>query len=265
MKTAFIGAGTMGEAIIAALLRSGGAKPGDIVACDVSEARRAHLASTHGIAVEADPQSAAAADTVVLAVKPQDFEAACAPLAPVLRPEQTVVSIMAGVTVRKLRRALKHAAIVRAMPNTPGQIGAGFVAWTGTPEVSESGRRAVAELLATLGVAVEVPDEKYVDMATAVSGSGPGFVYLVIEALIDGAVEIGVGRDLATQMVTETVLGSAKYMQVTGEHPAALRNRVTSPGGTTAAGLSEMEAHGVRAGLAAAVAAAYERALELGG
>lgn len=265
MKTAFVGAGTMGEAIIAALLRDG-AKPGDIVACDVSAARREHLAATHGIAVEADATAAVRdAATVVLAVKPQDFATACAPIAAALRPEQTVVSIMAGVRTAELRRVLKHAALVRAMPNTPGQIGAGFTAWTATPEVSEGARTAVATLLATLGVAVEVPDEKHIDLATAVSASGPGFVYLVIEALIDGAVEAGLGRDLATRMVVETVLGSAKFMQATGEHPATLRNRVTSPGGTTAAGLAEMEAHGVRAGIAAAIAAAHERARELGG
>lgn len=255
----------MGEAMIAALLRSG-APRANIVACDLSPARREHLAATYGIATTADVAEAArGADLVVLAVKPQDFATVGKTLGEVLAPAQTVVSIMAGVGLGQMRRVLGHPALVRAMPNTPAQIGAGFVVWTATPEVTERARGYADELLVTLGSAVETPEEKYVEMATAVSGSGPGFVYLMIEAMIDGAVQIGLSRDLATRMVCETVLGSAKFMQATGEHPAVLRNRVTSPGGTTAAGLAEMEAMGVRASLAAAIVAAYERTRELGG
>ena len=255
----------MGEAIIAALLR-GGTPASDIAACDVVPARRQHLASAYNIAVHDDaPAAARDADIVLLAVKPQDWRTAAGALGAALQPSQTVVSIMAGVRIDDLTKALGHPAVVRAMPNTPGQIGAGFVAWTATDAVDAKARDAVAALLSTLGTAVEVPGEKYVDMATALSASGPAFVYLVIEAMIDGGVEIGLTRELATQMACETVLGSAKFMQSTGEHPAVLRNRVTSPGGTTAAGLAAMEDHAVRAGVAAAVVAAYQRTLELGG
>lgn len=254
----------MGEAMIAATLR-GGARPVDLVACDAMPARREYLASTYGIAVTGDAvETARNADLVVLAVKPQDFAKVGGALASTFRPEQTVVSIMAGVTLAELRRVLAHPALVRAMPNTPAQIGAGFVVWTATPEVTDTALGAVAALLDTLGSAVQAPDEKTIDMATAVSGSGPAYVFLLIEAFIDAGVRIGLSRDLATRMVVETVLGSAKYMQSVGQHPAVLRGQVTSPGGTTAAGLAQMEAHGVRAGIEAAILAAFERARELG-
>ena len=250
--------------MIASLLRSGTA-PTDITACEKMAARREQIAATHGVAISDDARSAAtAAALVVLAVKPQDFAAAAKPLAGSLTADQTIVSIMAGVSLRELDRLMGHDRLVRAMPNTPAQIGAGFVAWTATAKVNAKARIAVGALLGALGSAVEVADEKQVDMATAVSGSGPGFVYLIIEAFIDAGVRIGMSRELATRMVVETVLGSARLMQATGEHPAVLRNRVTSPGGTTAAGLEEMEAHGVRAALEAAVVQAYQRARDLG-
>lgn len=254
----------MGEAMIAALVRRG-SPPGDIVACDVVAERRQHLASAYGVATEKTVAKAAAgAPIVVLAVKPQDFAKAVGPLRSKLAPEQTVVSIMAGVSMADLAAVLNHDRLVRAMPNTPAQIGAGFVAWTAAAAVDEAARAAIGELLGTLGVAVEVAGDVQIDMATAVSGSGPGYVYLLIEAMIDGAVAIGLGRDLATAMVTQTVLGSTEYLRVSGEHPAVLRARVTSPGGTTAAGLAAMEEFGVRAGLAAAIRAAYERAHDMG-
>jgi pyrroline-5-carboxylate reductase len=167
--------------------------------------------------------------------------------------------------VEEVRQALGHEAIVRAMPNTPAQIGQGMVVWTATEAVDPESRDYVRSVLGALGQELYVDDEKYVDMATAVSGSGPAFVFLVMEALIDAAVHIGIRREMAVPMVIQTMLGSALYAQTTGKHPADLRNMVTSPGGTTAEGLLALEEAGVRAAFTEAVAAAYEKAKRLGG
>lgn len=255
----------MGEAIVAALARRGAAAASAIVVCDVVAARRDHLRSAYGVSTADAPGPATdGASLVVLAVKPQDLAKVGSSIAGRLDASQTVLSIMAGVRMAEIERIVGHDRIVRAMPNTPAQIGAGFVAWTAAEPVSAEAKNAIADILGTLGEAVEVPGEDDIDMATAVSGSGPGYVYLLIEAMIEGAVAIGLRRDLATSMVTRTVLGSVEYLLATGDHPALLRDRVTSPGGTTAAGIAAMEEYGVRAGVAAAIRAAYERALELG-
>ncbi len=172
---------------------------------------------------------------------------------------------MAGVPIQSIRDALKHDAIVRAIPNTPAQIGEGMTVWTATDAVSDSDRELVRSVLAVLGDELYVNDEKYVDMATAVSSSGPAYVFLVMEALIDGAVHIGLRRDLAQRMVTQTILGSARYAQATGKHPADLRNQVTSPAGTTTEGLLALEKAGLRRAFMEAIRAAYEKAQRLGG
>ena len=266
MRLAFVGSGVMGEAIITAVLRGGLARPADVTACDIVAQRREHLAQAHGIATaERAADAVAGSDLIVLAVKPQEFAAAARDLRGKLAANQTAVSIMAGVSLAALRDGLGHAAIVRAMPNTPAQIGEGMTVWTATDAVSASAREDVHLVLGALGQDLYVAEEKYVDMATAVSGSGPAFVFLTMEAMIDAAVHIGLRREMATEMVLQTVLGSARYAQATGRHPADLRNQVTSPGGTTAEGLLALEEAGVRAAFAQAIIAAYERARQLGG
>jgi len=266
MKLAFIGAGVMGEAIIAGVLNKGIAAPADIAACDIVAARREYLTKTYGVRVSDDANSTSSgSEIVILAVKPQEFAAAGRALAPGLNGGQTVMSIMAGVTIHTIRSALGHDAIVRAIPNTPAQIGEGMTVWTATEEVTDSALETIREVLSVLGRELYVSDEKYIDMATAVSSSGPAYVFLVIESLIDAAVHIGLRREMATPMVLQTVLGSARYALETGKHPAELRNQVTSPGGTTAEGLLALEAAGLRAAFMEAVEAAYEKAKQLGG
>ena len=264
MKLAFIGGGVMGEAMISGVLNNGLAKPQDVAACDILAQRRDHLSSTYGIKAGDQPAPALeSAEIVVLAVKPQEFATAARALS--LKPGQTVMSIMAGVTVQAIRAALKHDAIVRAIPNTPAQIGEGMTVWTATDAVADACRELVRSILAVLGQELYVDDEKYVDMATAVSSSGPAYIFLVMEAMIDSAVHIGLRRDLAQRMVIQTILGSAKYAQATGRHPADLRNQVTSPAGTTTEGLLALEKAGLRRAFMDAVRAAYEKAQRLGG
>lgn len=266
MTIGFVGGGVMGEAIIAGLLNKGLATAADVVACDIAPARREHLAQTYGIrTTDRAPEAIAGAEIVILAVKPQEFAAAAQSLAGSLKPDQTVMSIMAGVTIASIREALRHEAVVRAIPNTPARIGEGVTVWTATGNVSPATRERVRSVLAVLGQEAYVTDEKYVDMATAVSSSGPAYIFLVMEALIDAAVHIGLRRDMAEAMVIQTILGSARYAQTTGKHPAELKNQVTSPGGTTAEGLQALEEAAVRAAFVRAVQAAYEKARRLGG
>src|SRR3990172_67828 len=218
MKLGLIGGGVMGEAIIAGVLNKGVARPDDIAACDIASARREHLTKTYGVRVSEDAVAACDGnDSVLLAVKPQEFPQAGRALVGGLNGKQTVMSIMAGVTMDSLRSTLKHDAVIRAIPNTPAQIGEGMTVWTATDAVSNEARENVRSVLSVLGRELYVADEKYVDMATAVSSSGPAYVYLVIEALIDAAVHIGLRRDLAVPMVVQTVLGSARYAQETGK------------------------------------------------
>ena len=264
MKLAFIGGGVMGEAIISGILNNGLAQPQDVAACDILPQRRDHLSTTYGIkALDKPAPTLEGADIAVLAVKPQEFPTAARSLS--LSSGQTVMSIMAGVTIATIRDALKHDAIVRAIPNTPAQVGEGMTVWTATDAVPDAAREQVRSILAVLGQELYVDDEKYVDMATAVSSSGPAYVFLVMEALIDGAVHIGLRRDTAQRMVIQTILGSAKYAQATGKHPADLRNQVTSPAGTTSEGLLVLEKAGLRRAFIQAVQAAYEKAKRLGG
>ncbi len=251
--------------MLSAVIARGVAAPGDIAVAEINDERRTAIASDHGIRTSADPAAAVAgSDIVLFAVKPQEFDAVAPRLKGSLAPGQVAASIMAGVPIAKLQRALGHPAIVRVMPNTPASIGEGMSVWTATAEVDADARARVSSLLSVLGQEIFVEDEKYLDMATALSGSGPGFVYLLIEAFIDAGVHIGFRRDVAEKLVLQTFLGSAKYAQVTGKHPAQLRNEVTSPGGTTAAGLFALEDAGVRAAIIDAVEASFERSKELG-
>ena len=265
MKIAFIGGGVMGEAMISGLISKGSAEPEFIAVSDVDQTRLKALRERYGIRCTADNREAIRGkDIVVLSVKPQVLAEVTEGLRGVLQPEQLVLSIIAGARVETLSRQLGHNSIVRVMPNTPAQIGEGISVWTATEAVSQTQREAAQAILTALGKEIYVADEKYIDMATAVSGSGPAYVFLIIEALTDAAVHIGMPGEMASELVLQTILGSVRFAQVSGKHPAELRDMVTSPGGTTAEGLFRLEDGGLRAILTEAVIAAYEKAKNLG-
>lgn len=262
---ATVGTGVMAESMLSGLLESGQITPDRIVASHPRADRREHLARTLGIrTVESNTQAVVGADIIVLGIKPQMLKSVGKELSAVLRPEQLVLSILAGPTSVALANALHHRAIVRSMPNTPAQLRRGMTVWYATPEVSATQREATATLLSALGHQIAVEDEKFVAMATAVSGTGPAYVFLVMEALIDAAVHLGFPRHIAHDLVIETLEGSTAFAKASAMHPAQLRNMVTSPGGTTAAAIHELEAGRLRTVLSQAVWAAFRRTEELG-
>jgi len=262
---ATIGSGVMAEAIIAGVLRGRLVEPGQIVASHPREARRQELASVHGVRTAAsNAEALEGADVVILAIKPQMLARVAKDMRPNLRRGQLVISVLAGATTKALTTALGHDQVVRSMPNTPARLGKGMTVWYATPEVSAEQRAQAAALLASLGVQLEVDDEKLVAMATAVSGTGPTYVFLVMEALIDAAVHLGFPRHIAHDLVIETLEGSTLFAKQSGMHPAELRNMVTSPGGTSAAALHELESGRLRTVLSEAVWAAFRRTVELG-
>ena len=264
-KIAFVGGGAMAEAIIKRLVLGGLAQPEQIAVSEPVSARRDYLKAEYGVGVETENSAAArGASLLVLAVKPQVLDKVLPDLAGALQPETLVISIMAGVRLSTLRRGLNHDRIVRSMPNTPAQVGKGMTVWTATPAVTGDDKGQAQMILEAMGDAFFVDDEHYIDLATGLSGSGPGFVYLLIEAMIDAGVHIGFGRAQAERMVLQTIEGSVALMRESSAHPADLRNRVTSPGGTTAAGTLVLEQRGVRSALIEAVAAAAARSAELG-
>ena len=255
----------MGEAIVAAVLEAKIARAEDIKVANHAEVRLKYMAETYGVEASTEHRSAAAgADFLILAVKPQDFPDAADELKPHLGTDTTVISIMAGVKIADMAGRLRSSSLVRAMPNTPAQVGQGMTGWTATPGVTEAARDGVRQIFGAMGKEAYVPDEKYIDMVTGLSGSGPGYVFLFIEALTDAGVHIGLPRDIASTMALQTVLGSAVYAEKTGKHPAELRNQVTSPGGTTAEGLKALEHGNMRADVLDAVIAAYEKSKALG-
>jgi len=201
---------------------------------------------------------------LVLSVKPQDLDSVLASLKGTLKPDQMVMSIVAGGRISVISKGLAHGAIVRVMPNTPAQIGEGMSVWTATSDITKRQLNQARIILQALGKELYVNDEKFLDMATAVSGTGPTYVFLVMEAMIDAAVHLGFARHTAYQLVTETIRGSIMYAMKSGKHPAELRNLVTSPGGTSAAALYELEKGGLRTVLSRAILAAYERSKSLG-
>jgi pyrroline-5-carboxylate reductase len=262
---AIVGTGAMAEAMIAGLLAGGHVDAAQLVASDPRAERREAVEGKYGIRTSAaNADVVAGAHVVVLAIKPQMLLRVGRELSAVLRPDQLVISILAGSTSKALGNALRHDAIVRAMPNTPAQLGKGMTVWCATPQVTQLQRQQAAALLSSLGVELEVEDEKYVSMATAVSGTGPAYVFLVMEALIDAAVHLGFPRHIAHDLVIETLLGGTLLAKESGDHPAYLRNMVTSPAGTSAAAIHEMEKGRLRTVLSEAVFAAYRRTEELG-
>jgi pyrroline-5-carboxylate reductase len=266
MKIAFIGGGNMGEAMLAAVLKKGLAKPGAIIVSDIAKARLEHLEKNYGVtAASSNPGAAEKADVVVLAVKPQNLTEVMTELKGYLKSNQLVISIIAGAKIKTLSGGLGHNSIVRAMPNTPAQIGEGISVWTATAEVNEKQKESARAILGAMGKEVYAGDEDYIDMATAVSGSGPAYFFLMVEALVDAAVDIGLPRDKALALVLETMLGSGRLIQRSGKEPAELRRMVTSPGGTTAQALEQLGKGNFADLIKRAVKAAYNKARELGG
>ena len=262
---AFVGAGVMAESMIAGLLNRGLVGPDRIVASHPRADRRKRLEDRFGIrAVEGNREAAAGADLVMLTVKPQVLGQVVKQLHGRLEPRQVVASVIAGASIDTLRRGLGHDAIVRVMPNTPAQIGEGMSVWTSTPDVDDRQRARVKAALGALGEELWVDEEKYVDMATALSGTGPTYVFLMMEALIDAGVHMGFPRRIAEQIVLQTVSGSVAFARDSGRHMAELRNMVTSPGGTSAEAIYQMEKGGLRTVFSRAVYAAYQRTQTLG-
>jgi pyrroline-5-carboxylate reductase len=261
----FIGGGVMAEAMTQGLLSKKLVTRKSITVGEPREERRRELQQKYGINVTAANREAAhSCKTLVLSVKPQDLDGVLADLKGALRPEQMVMSIVAGARIGTISRGLSHSAIVRVMPNTPAQIGEGMSVWTATPSVRKEQLSQATTILQALGKEIYVNDEKFLDMATAVSGTGPTYVFLVMEAMVDAAVHLGFPRHIAYQLVTETMRGSVSYAIKSGKHPAELRNMVTSPGGTSAAALYQLEKGSIRTVLSKAIFAAYERSKSLG-
>jgi pyrroline-5-carboxylate reductase len=257
---AFVGAGVMAESIIAGLLAKGMLPAERIVASHPREERRRLLEERHGITTTATNREAVdGADLVLLTIKPQVLQQVMHQLHGQLSPRQVVISIIAGASLTTLRRGIGHDAVVRVMPNTPAQISEGMSVWCATEEVSDGQREAIRLVLGALGEEIEVETEKYVDMATALSGTGPTYVFLMMEALIDAGVHMGFPRHLAEEIVLQTVSGSVSFARSSGKHMAELRNMVTSPGGTSAEAIYQMEKGGLRTVLSRSVYAAYQK------
>ncbi len=259
-RLAFIGGGVMAEAMIAGALEKQLVAPTQIFASHPRSKRAEELTHRHGIQVTtSNLEAARAADIVILCVKPQRLKHIFNELGGKIEPGQLLVSIVAGATSASLAEKLNHPAVVRAMPNTPAQIGQGITVWSSTPPVTEQQKEQVTGLLSALGDEMWFEEERFVDMATAISGTGPAYVFLVMEALIDAAVHLGFSRQDARELVTKTLLGSVLFAQESQKHPAELRNMVTSPNGTSAEALYQLEKGGVRTVFSKAVYAAYQK------
>ncbi len=264
-KTAFVGAGVMGEAMIQGLLKQRLLAPENIVAADPRGDHLATLRERYGIEVTTDNAEAArSADVLVLSVKPQVMGAVLPELRGQVDGVRLILSIVAGLPLKTISDNLLNVRVVRSMPNTPGQIGNGITVWTASPEVGAEERAQAEALLGAMGEHIYAADERFLDMATALSGSGPAYVFMFMEALVDAGVHMGFARRDAEKLVEQTLLGSVLYARQSGLHPAQLRNQVTSPGGTTAAALHEMEKGGLRTVLSEGVWAAYRRSQSLG-
>jgi pyrroline-5-carboxylate reductase len=263
IRIAFIGGGAMGEAIVKCLLTKKVAVPQDMVVSDISAVRRKLLSSEYGVSTLADNKRAVEnADLIILAVKPQNLPQVMEEIKG-LALNQLVLSIVAGATLSSLCQGLNHSSVIRAMPNMPAQIGEGMTIWTATAETGQRQKKLAQTVLGALGKEIYMADEKYLGMATALSGSGPAYVFLFIEALVDAGVHIGLPRDTAQELVIQTILGSTRTVEKTGKHPADLRNMVTSPGGTTTEALLQLEKGRFRSLILKAVAAAYKKAERL--
>jgi pyrroline-5-carboxylate reductase len=279
VRLSFIGCGVMAEAMIAGLLRQQLVTAAQITGSHPRAARRDELESKYGVRMVESNRAAASEDDaslasstpaalsgsiVILAVKPQRLGGVLNELKGALPPEGLVISVVAGATIETISSELLHGAVVRAMPNTPAQIGQGMTAWVATAEVDEKQHGQVRALLGALGQEILVEKERMIDMATALSATGPTYIFLVMEALVDAGVHMGFSRHVAQELVLQTMLGSVLFARESHKHPAELRNMVTSPGGTSAEAIYQMEKGGLRTVLSKAVYSAYQRAVALG-
>ncbi len=265
MQIAFIGGGVMAEAAIRGILNKGLTTPDEVVVSDISAERSSYLSQQHRVVIAQDNCSAGEkAEVIVLAIPPRSLAEVTEKLKGCIKPQQLVLSIVAGATIASIRQGLNHTNIARAMPNISAQVGEAMSVWTVATEVSEPHKQKARSILDALGKEIFVTDERYIDMATAVSGSGPAYVFTIIESFIDAAVHIGLPREIAEPIVLQTVLGATELVKETQLHPAELRSLVTSPGGTTAEGLLQLEKGGLRALLSQAIIASYEKAKAMG-
>ena len=269
MRLAFIGSGTMAEAMIKIATKAKVAVPQRIVASGPREERGQELRARYGVATCTDNRQALTVDegdmdVIVLSVKPQVLPTVLDELWGIVPPQAMVLSIVAGVNTNTIAHSLAHAAVVRAMPNVPAQVGQGMTVWTATPDVSDLQQSQARDILQAMGEEIYVRDETQLDMATAVSGTGPTFIFLMMEALTDAAVHLGFSRRVARLLVTQTVLGSVLFARQSGRHLAELRNMVTSPGGTSADAIYQLDKGGLRTVLSKALWAAYQRSVRLG-
>jgi pyrroline-5-carboxylate reductase len=279
VRLVFVGVGVMAESMIAGLLARRLVAPAQVSGSHPRAARRAELEAKYGIRVVENNQEAVAHEgnaggddagaqasgaIVILAVKPQKLGGVLNELKDALRADDLVVSIVAGARIETIAGELLHPAIVRAMPNTPAQVGEGMTVWTATAQVDETRERQVAAMLGALGREMRVAEERQIDMATALSATGPTYIFLVMESLVDAGVHMGFSREVARELVLQTMLGSVRFAMESHKHPAELRNMVTSPGGTSAEAIYQMEKGGLRTVLSKAVYAAFQRAVALG-
>ncbi|NHC25030.1 pyrroline-5-carboxylate reductase [Nocardioides sp. IC4_145] len=261
-QTAILGAGVMGETLLSGLVRAG-RRVDDLLVGEKRAERARELEERYGVAVVPNVDAAAKADTVVLVVKPQDMGDVLAEVAPVLRAGQLVVSLAAGITTAYIEaRVPEGVAVVRVMPNTPALVDEGMAAISPGSHCSEEHLAEVESLMGSVGKVLRIP-ERQQDAVTAISGSGPAYLFFVVESMIEAGVHLGLPRATATDLTIQTLVGSGKMLRETGTHPAVLREQVTSPAGTTAAALRELEVHKVRAAFLAAMEAARDRSREL--
>jgi pyrroline-5-carboxylate reductase len=274
VRLAFVGVGVMAEAMLAGLLSRGLVAPAQLAGSHPRANRRAELAEKYGVAVfESNREAAefarggeggARGGIVILSVKPQKLVAVLRELKDSVAADALVVSVVAGARIETIAGELLHPSVVRVMPNTPAQVGEGMTVWTATPQVSDEQAAQVRAMLGALGREMRVDEERQIDMATALSATGPTYVFLVMEALIDAGVHMGFSREVARELVIQTMLGSVLFARESHKHPAELRNMVTSPGGTSAEAIYQMEKGALRTVMSKAVYAAFQRAVALG-
>lgn len=264
-QIAVIGCGVMGEAMIKGLLNQDLLPAQSIIATDVREIRGTELTERYGIRFTTDNiEASRTADILALAVKPQMMEKVLAQIKGQFKNTPLILSIAAGFRIEAIVEGCGSDCVVRAMPNTPGQIGQGMTVWTATSAVSEKQRAWADALLGAMGETLYVNDENFLDMATAINGTGPAYVFLLMEALIDAGVHLGFSRHDSENLVLQTMRGSVEYAIASKLHPAQLRNQVTSPGGTSAAAIYQLEKGGIRTVISRAIWAAYRRSVDLG-
>jgi pyrroline-5-carboxylate reductase len=261
----FIGPGVMAEAMVKGLIHRAGVASEMILMSGPRQERLNELSKTYSISTTTDNlASVKKADVIVISVKPQSLDVALKDLSGAIPKTALVLSIVAGATLKGISKMLEHHAIVRAMPNTPAQVGKGITVWTSTESVTSTQKEQARDILGALGEEIYVEEEDYLDMATALSGTGPAYVYLFMEAMVDAGVHLGFPRRIAERLVVQTVAGSVAFYDHSPLHLARLRNQVTSPGGTSAAALYYLEKAGFRTAISRAIWAAYERSTQLG-